>query len=714
MTSSRNNRLISFAVAMVGAVAAGTGLASVEPRPDSALLTLANRFDVSFQDGRTSSLLGWREHVAVGRDGIPVTGDPDEPGPVACCYSADNPPTPEAMQAVEDLIHAGYQGRYILNGSWGVPNAPHTLTWSFAPDGMSIPGGVGEATANNILFSRMDSLFGGNRALWVAQFQACFDRWSALSGLTYVRVRDVAGDDWDDGAAWGTAGGTNRGDIRISMHNIDGVNGILAYCQFPTSGDMVIDSSENWNTGGNFLFLRNVVLHEHGHGIGFAHVCPANQTKLMEPFVSGAYDGPQQDDIRAVSVQYGDNYEPNNSSSTAYDLGTLASGPALTLGNVPAPAVANAATLCISNASDNDYFKLNLADPRLVDFTVTAVGSNYAMYPQDSNCNNTAPNDNALSMANLNVTVYNTNGTTVLRTQDVNPAGSGETISALLLASGNNYVKVAGTGFTEAQLYRLAITVRGTNLAPNASDGTFTDHVHISWPAISDASSYQVYRNTNDATFGGTTVATLTPPIVSFDDSLATHGQLYYYFVKVQQPGNTGYRFTTDNGNTGYIDIPPAANAGPDQTVIDADSNGSQGVTLDGSGSTHSGPGSIAIYRWNEGATLLSQSASPTAAVTLGVGVHTITLTVIDSNNFNGTDNVVITVAPPGPDCDSADFNCDGDVGTDADIEAFFACIAGNCPGAPCTSSADFNHDGDIGTDADIESFFRVLGGGPC
>jgi hypothetical protein len=68
----------------------------------------------------------------------------------------------------------------------------------------------------------------------------------------------------------------------------------------------------------------------------------------------------------------------------------------------------------------------------------------------------------------------------------------------------------------------------------------------------------------------------------------------------------------------------------------------------------------------------------------------------------------------PAPTCGSADFNCDGDVGTDADIEAFFSCLAGNCPAAPCTSTADFNSDGDIGTDADIEAFFRVLGGGTC
>jgi autotransporter-associated beta strand protein len=64
--------------------------------------------------------------------------------------------------------------------------------------------------------------------------------------------------------------------------------------------------------------------------------------------------------------------------------------------------------------------------------------------------------------------------------------------------------------------------------------------------------------------------------------------------------------------------------------------------------------------------------------------------------------------------CGSADFNCDGDIGTDADIESFFACLAGTCPPPPCPNNADFNGDGDIGTDADIEAFFRVLAGGSC
>ncbi len=64
--------------------------------------------------------------------------------------------------------------------------------------------------------------------------------------------------------------------------------------------------------------------------------------------------------------------------------------------------------------------------------------------------------------------------------------------------------------------------------------------------------------------------------------------------------------------------------------------------------------------------------------------------------------------------CSSGDFDNDGDTGTDADIEAFFACLAGNCCPTCWALGADFDADGDAGTDADIEAFFRVLAGGNC
>jgi probable HAF family extracellular repeat protein len=60
----------------------------------------------------------------------------------------------------------------------------------------------------------------------------------------------------------------------------------------------------------------------------------------------------------------------------------------------------------------------------------------------------------------------------------------------------------------------------------------------------------------------------------------------------------------------------------------------------------------------------------------------------------------------------SADFDHDGAVGTDADIEAFFACLGGSC--CALCGTADFNGDGAAGTDADIESFFRALSGAAC
>jgi hypothetical protein len=73
------------------------------------------------------------------------------------------------------------------------------------------------------------------------------------------------------------------------------------------------------------------------------------------------------------------------------------------------------------------------------------------------------------------------------------------------------------------------------------------------------------------------------------------------------------------------------------------------------------------------------------------------------------SDSVALTITPA---CGSPDFDGDGDTATDADIEAFFACLAGNC--CPACGSADFDGDGDTATDADIEAFFRVLAGGTC
>lgn len=93
----------------------------------------------------------------------------------------------------------------------------------------------------------------------------------------------------------------------------------------------------------------------------------------------------------------------------------------------------------------------------------------------------------------------------------------------------------------------------------------------------------------------------------------------------------------------GVTNLPPVANAGPDQTVTDDDGDGVAPVTLDGSASRDP-DGSIVGYEWQEGGAVLGFNA--TESVWLSTGVHTITLEVTDDEGESGTDSTVVTVAP--------------------------------------------------------------------
>jgi len=93
-----------------------------------------------------------------------------------------------------------------------------------------------------------------------------------------------------------------------------------------------------------------------------------------------------------------------------------------------------------------------------------------------------------------------------------------------------------------------------------------------------------------------------------------------------------------------YVNVPPTADAGPDQNVTDTDSSGSEDVTLDGSGSSDS-DGTIVSYEWEESSVPIATGVGPT--VTLDVGGHTIDLTVTDDDDATDTDSVVIDVQAP-------------------------------------------------------------------
>ncbi|MEP0845697.1 MAG: choice-of-anchor D domain-containing protein [Phycisphaerae bacterium] len=197
-----------------------------------------------------------------------------------------------------------------------------TITYSFVPDGLALPGALGEPASPSDLFANLDGNFPGGRAAWKDNFRRAFQRWGEIINITYVEVPD-------DGAAWGQPGllasgaAVGRGDVRIAMHAID--NAVLAYNYYPAfGGDLVLDSQDVddfTDPSGDFRFLRNVLMHEHGHGLGLAHSIPADGTKLMQPSATTAFDGPQEDDQRAAQHLYGDPDERNDSLATASFVG---------------------------------------------------------------------------------------------------------------------------------------------------------------------------------------------------------------------------------------------------------------------------------------------------------------------------------------------------------------------------------------------------------
>ncbi|HYF14069.1 MAG TPA: PKD domain-containing protein [Phycisphaerales bacterium] len=622
-------------------------------------------FDVAYQDGRTHESIQRDIAIALADPSYVYTmGDPDDVGPVSMCWAQGSEISVQEIEMLNALIGDGFETRYEDDASWsGTASTPTPLTWSFVPDGLSITGG-NYPTAGSNLFATMDARFGGiaNRQTWITQFTNVFNRWSALTGLSYTRVT-AAGVEWDDGASWGSSGNdTTRGDIRISAKPLDGQNNVLAYNSFPTNGDMVMDSAESWGSSTNtYRFLRNVIAHEHGHGIGLSHVCPDNGTKLMEPLLATNFDGPQHDDMRGGQDNYGDAFEPNSNTGNATDWGTVAPGSAFTIGTVPSPTFVNSAITSISINGEVDYHKFNLDGPTLMSFTLTPVGLTYTTGPQTAQCN-TGTSVNSTQMYDLMFDVYASNGTTLLATVNAGGLGATESYTGLLCSEGISFIRVReNSGAAEVQMYRVTVQAQNANLTPSASDGTFSDKVRVTLTSVANATAYRVLRNTVNSTAGATQLTEFSPqagPTQLFDDTTAVPGTTYYYWFSVQQTGSTGFRLTRlpTQGESGFRsgapNNPPVANAGADQVITDSDNNGSQAATLNGSGSTDS-DGTIVSYAWAEGVTPLG--AGVVISPALGWGSHTITLTVTDDDGAPATDSTVVRInrrpnAVAGPD----------------------------------------------------------------
>ncbi len=92
--------------------------------------------------------------------------------------------------------------------------------------------------------------------------------------------------------------------------------------------------------------------------------------------------------------------------------------------------------------------------------------------------------------------------------------------------------------------------------------------------------------------------------------------------------------------------VPPVANAGPDQTVADDDGNGTEIVTLNGSQSYHPDPdGYITGYQWTWSVNGTQyETTGVTPNISLPVGSRVVTLTVTDNMSQTNTDTATVTV----------------------------------------------------------------------
>jgi hypothetical protein len=411
---------------------------------------------------------------------------------------------------------------YTASGSRpGGNGTPATITWSIVPDGTTaIRSQDNNDTAASNLISFMNTNFGGSPGQtdlslqpWFHIFSDAFGRWSQLGGL------DFRFEPHDDGVLHPGEASLNygvlnvRGDIRLAGANVDGTGSVLAFTYLPQSGsDMVIDTSETnffKINAANFINYRNTLMHEIGHALGVLHVSTTSDL-LMEPTIDTSFDGPQLDEVRAVQYFFGDANERSNgglgngAAAFATGLGVIAPDTTKTIGaaaNVPTQAISATATdfVSISNIFDTDFYSFTVSGSSLLEATLTPRGGVFDQAAQAQ----VPTSFNANARNNLSLTIYSSDGTSVLATAATQPAGGTESIVKLLLPSAGQYfARIAGVDDT-IQLYQLSLTPTPILLGDYNRDGRV------------DGADYSVWRNMQ-----GQSVATGTGADGSFDGQI--------------------------------------------------------------------------------------------------------------------------------------------------------------------------------------------------
>ncbi len=497
--------------------------------------------------------------------------------------------------------------------------------------------------------------------------------WRNVAGLTYTEVAD--NNSPQDTA---TPRISTRGDIRFGGLGFAPIGQPLAYNAFPgaatsgcSGGDMTINTNYFTslyftNPAGNFLYFRNSVAHEHGHGLGFLHSVPCNQTKLMEPTISTGTFLLSPDDVRGAIRNYGDRFAPlgNHTAAGAKDFGNLTSPSTRSV--IERDLGINGTAVVVNGnpptfLSEDDWFKFTIGSTQAVTITADPTGygpsgacciaavcttttqakcaasggtfvlrgscspspcsaatnpttcsgsgldPNWCQGQQGGGCSGSLTSTDATQAGNLALELRAADGTTVLALSNSNTLGITEQIAQAALGAGTYYVRVWDFGGASSanqivQTYDLTIRVGISKAPPRAIAGLNLKRVQA------DTLCYFMGNHNSYATESAATIPA------------------------------TNYAWDLDGD--GVYD---SAGAGQPQPSFTYRSNGTFNVTLrvtDSNGLTAADTVQCVVY----GATTSVTSVSPSSA-TAGA---TVPVTIIGTNFKGVTSASQVTVSGGG------------------------------------------------------------------